>query len=142
MSSLKRRIENIKIDDKDYVMAFDMTSIDMFQDLTGSSVLRSVYSLNRLEDKTVLAFIASTLRPKEDIENPIGKQLYEGEYDLLKLMIMFIPTLVKLINEGFPTSNKKVKKKKSMKNQQIQIGFFIYIQQSQEKVKKNFGVAH
>lgn len=117
MSSLKRRIENIKIDDKDYVMAFDMTSIDMFQDLTGTSVLRSVYKLDRLEDKTVLAFIASTVRPKDDIENPIGKQLYEGEYDLLKLMIMFIPTLVKLINEGFPTSNKKVKKKKSMKTQ-------------------------
>lgn len=117
MSSLKRRIENIKIDDKDYVMAFDMTSIDMFQDLTGASVLQSIYKLDRLEDKTVLAFIASTLRPKEDIENPIGKQLYEGEYDLLKLMIMFIPTLVKVINEGFPTSNKKVKKKKQTMSQ-------------------------
>lgn len=112
MSSLKRTIEDIKIDDKDYVMAFDMTSVDMFQELTGASVLQSVYSLNRLEDKTVLAFIASTLRPKEDIENPIGKKLYEGQFDLLALMIMLIPTLVKIINEGFPIADKKQKKKK------------------------------
>ena len=112
MSSLKRSVENIKIDNKDYVMAFDMTSIDIFQDLTGVSVLQSVYRLNKLEDKTVLAFIASTLRPKEDIENPVGKKLYEGQFDLLALMIMLIPTLVKIINEGFPKADKKQKKKK------------------------------
>lgn len=112
MGSLKRTIEDIKIDDKDYVMAFDMTSVDMFQELTGASVLQSIYRLNRLEDKTVLAFIASTLRPKEDIENPIGKKLYEGQFDLLTLMIMLIPTLVKIINEGFPIADKKQKKNK------------------------------
>lgn len=117
MSTLKRKIENIKIDGKYYVMAFDMTSIDIFQDLTGASVLQSIYKLNRLEDKTVLAFIASTLRPKKDIENPIGRQLYEGEYDLLALMVMLIPTLVKVINEGFPTSNERVKKKKQTMSQ-------------------------
>ena len=112
MGSLKRTIEDIKIDDKDYVMAFDMTSVDMFQELTGASVLQSIYRLNRLEDKTVLAFIASTLRSKEDIENPIGKKLYEGQFDLLTLMIMLIPTLVKIIKEGFPIADKKQKKNK------------------------------
>ncbi|HBJ1647373.1 hypothetical protein FDC50_15125 [Clostridium botulinum] len=112
MSNLRRKIENIKIDNKNYIMAFDMTSVDIFQELTGQSVLQSVVQLNKFEDKIVLAFIASTLRLKNDEENPIGKELYTGDFDLLALMIMLIPTLVMIINEGFPKTNGSVKKKK------------------------------
>ncbi|MBN1055683.1 hypothetical protein DVW05_10050 [Clostridium botulinum] len=112
MSNLRRKIENIKIDNKNYIMAFDMTSVDIFQELTGQSVLQSVVKLNKFEDKIVLAFIASTLRPKGDEENPIGKKLYNGNFDLLSLMIMLIPTMVMIINEGFPKTKGSVKKKK------------------------------
>ncbi|MBY6973084.1 UNVERIFIED_ORG: hypothetical protein B2H98_13095 [Clostridium botulinum] len=112
MSNLRRKIENIKIDNKNYIMAFDMTSVDIFQELTGQSVLQSVVQLNKFEDKIVLAFIASTLRLKKDEENPVGSKLYTGDFDLLGLMIMLIPTLVMIINEGFPKTNGSVKKKK------------------------------
>ena len=117
MSNLKRKIENIKIDNKDYVMAFDMTSIDVFQELTGRGILASLGDLNRFDDKIVLSFIASTLRSKDDIEKPIGKELYNGDYDLLALEIMLIPTITLILNAGFPkakNNKKKVKYRKKL----------------------------
>lgn len=104
MSNLRRKIENIEIDGKKYIMAFDMTSVDLFQELTGKGVLQSVIALNKLEDKAVLNFIASTLRPIDNTENPIGWNLYSEDFDLLSLMIILVPTLIKVVNEGFPKS--------------------------------------
>lgn len=104
MSNLRRKVENITIDNKKYIMAFDMASVDIFQDLTGKGVLKSVIALNKLEDKTVLEFIASTLRPVEDEENPLGQELFNGEYDLFTIMIMLVPTLISVVNNGFPKS--------------------------------------
>lgn len=115
MSNLKRKIENIKIDNKDYILAFDMTSIDTFQDLTGKGVLASLNDLNRFDDKIVLSFIASTLRRKEDIEKPLGRELFNGNYDLLALEIMLLPTITVILNAGFPIAKgnkKKIKYKK------------------------------
>lgn len=127
MSNLRRKIENIKIDNKNYIMAFDMTSVDIFQELTGQSVLQSVVQLNKFEDKIVLAFIASTLRLKNDEENPIGKELYTEDFDLLALMIMLIPTLVMIINEGFPKTNGSVKKKEKISNELVDIDWLFYM---------------
>lgn len=85
-------------------MAFDMTSVDLFQELNGKGVLQSVVALNKLEDKVVLDFIASTLRPVDDIENPLGEKLYNGDFDLFTVMIMLVPSLIRVVNEGFPKS--------------------------------------
>lgn len=102
MSNLRRKIENIEIEGTQYIMAFDMTSVDLFQELNGKGVLQSVIALNKLEDKVVLDFIASTLRPVDDMENPLGEKLYNGDFDLFTVMIMLIPNLIKVVNEGFP----------------------------------------
>lgn len=102
MSNLRRKIENIEIEGKKYIMAFDMKSVDLFQELNGTGVLQSVIRLNKLDDKTVLDFIASTLRPAEDAENPIGEGLFNGDFDLFTVMIMLVPKLIKVVNEGFP----------------------------------------
>lgn len=112
MSNLRRKIENIKIEGKDYIMAFDMTSVDIFQELTEKGVLQSVIALNKLEDKEVLGFLASTLRPVGDEENPLGWKLYTEDFDLLSLMIMLVPTLIKVVNYGFPKAEGTVKKNK------------------------------
>lgn len=112
MSNLRRKIENIEIEGKKYIMAFDMTSVDLFQELSGKGVLQSVIDLNKLEDKAVLNFIASTLRLQDDSENPLGWRLYTEDFDLLSLMIMLVPTLIKVVNEGFP----KVEEGKERKN--------------------------
>lgn len=102
MSNLRRKIENIEIEGKKYIMAFDMASVDLFQELSGKGVLQSVIALNKLEDKVVLDFIASTLRPTDDVDNPLGEKLYNGEFDLFRVMIMLVPILIKVVNEGFP----------------------------------------
>lgn len=102
MSNLRRKIENIEIENKKYIMAFDMNSVDLFKELSGKGVLKSVIKLNELDDKTVLDFIACTLRPSDDIENPIGRGLYNGDFDLFTVMIMLVPKLIGIINEGFP----------------------------------------
>lgn len=113
MSNLKRKIENIEIEGKKYIMAFDMASVDLFQELSGKGVLKSVIKLNELDDKTVLDFIGSTLRPDDDIENPLGKKLYNGEFDLFTVMIMLVPNLIKIVNEGFPKSDNEVEEGKN-----------------------------
>jgi hypothetical protein len=113
MSTLKRKIENIEIEGKKYIMAFDMASVDLFQELNGTGVLQSVIKLNKLDDKTVLDFIASTLRPDDDVENPIGEKLYTGDFDLFTVMIMLVPKLIAIINEGFPRSDNEVEEIKN-----------------------------
>lgn len=110
MSNLRRKIENIEIEGKKYIMAFDMISVDVFQELTGKGVLQSVIALNKLEDKAVLGFIASTLRPIDDLENPLGWKLYTEDFDLLTLMIMLVPTLIKVVNDGFPKAEGSAEK--------------------------------
>jgi hypothetical protein len=113
VSNLRRKIENIEIEGKKYIMAFDMASVDLFQELNGNGVLQSVIKLNKLEDKTVLDFIASTLRPNDDAENPLGNSLYNGDLDLFSVMIILIPSVIKIVNEGFPKSDNEVEEGKN-----------------------------
>lgn len=110
MSNLKRKVEDITIDGKNYIMAFDMESVDIFKELTGRGVLVSLDKLAALDDETILYFIACTLRDKETQEI-IGQELFNGEYDLFTLVLSLFPTVLKIVNEGFPQSSGKIKKK-------------------------------
>ena len=114
MSNLLRRVENIKIDGKDYILAIDMESIEVFKELTGKGVVASLDKLAALDDETILYFIASTLRKKED-DKILGKTLLNGEYDLFSLVIKLFPVVLSVVNNGFPQANKNprnsVKKK-------------------------------
>ena len=118
MSNLLRKVENIKIDGKDYILAFDMESIEVFKDLTGKGVVASLDKLAALDDETILYFIASTLRRKED-DKILGRTLLNGEYDLFSLVIKLFPVVLSIVNNGFPQANKKpgmIKKKSEAKN--------------------------
>lgn len=106
MSNLKRKIENIKIDNKEYIMAFDMESIEVFKELTGKGVLMSLDKLSELDDEIILYFIASTLRD-EETEKVIGNELFNGEYDLFSLVVSLFPVVLDIVNSGFPKSSKK-----------------------------------
>ncbi len=119
MSNLLRKIEQIKIDNKEYIMAFDMKSIEVFKDITGKGILQSLDKLSMLDDETILYFIASTLREKEN-EEILGKKLFNGEYDLFSLVITLFPVVLNIVNKGFPQPQKvspdvkkKAKKKKN-----------------------------
>ncbi len=107
-SNLKRKIENIKIDDKEYVMAFDMESCEVFKELSGQNLLSSLLKLNELDDMAVLYFIASTLREKET-EKILGEELFNGDYDLFILIISLLPTVINIVTNGFPQAEENKK---------------------------------
>lgn len=109
MSNLRRYFEEIKIEDKEYIIAFDMTSVDIFNEINGQGLLKSLPSLNKLEDKTVFSFIAATLRYKSDPDTPLGKKIFDGRFDLFYLLIALTPIMLKVVREGFPQSNSKKK---------------------------------
>ena len=109
MSNLLRKIENIKIDNKEYIMACDMESIEVFKELAGKGVLLSLDKLGQLDDEMILYFIASTLRDKKT-EKILGNQLFNGNYDLFSLVISLFPVVLDIVNNGFPKGSKKVKK--------------------------------
>lgn len=110
MSNLLRKIENIKVDGFDYIMAFDMESIEVFKEITGKGILMSLNDLSNMDDEVILYFIASTLRKKED-GKILGKKLFNGEYDLFALVINLFPIVLNIVNNGFPQANKNQKKK-------------------------------
>ncbi|MBY6932254.1 hypothetical protein [Clostridium botulinum] len=109
MSNLKRKVQDIKIDNKDYVMAFDMESCEVFKELSGQSILNSLIKLEQLDDIIVLYFIASTLRDKET-EKIIGTDLFNGNFDLFTLVISLVPIVIKIVTIGFPQSEGKKEK--------------------------------
>lgn len=109
MGNLKRKTQAIKIDKKEYIMAFDMESIEVFKELTGKGVLMSLDKLGNLDDETVLYFIACTLREK-DTEKILGNTLFNGEYDLFSLAIALFPVVLDIVNNGFPKEVKQQKK--------------------------------
>ena len=111
MSNLLRKVENIKIDGKEYIMAFDMKSIEVFKELTGSGVVANLDKLSTLDDETILYFIASTLRYK-NTEEILGKTLFNGKYDLFSLVINLFPLVLNIVNKGFPQPKKEGKKPK------------------------------
>ncbi|WP_252242936.1 hypothetical protein [Clostridium sp. ZS2] len=115
MSNLKRKIKNIKIDDKEYIMAFDMESCEIFKELSGTSILTSLLKLNELDDITVLYFIACTLREKET-EKILGEDFFNGNYDLFSVVISLLPTVISVVTAGFPQDDGKSKKKAKVKN--------------------------
>lgn len=123
MSNLKRKIENIKIDNKEYIMAFDMESIEVFKELTGKGVLASLDKLSELDDEIILYFIASTLRD-EKTEKVLGNELFNGEYDLFSLVISLFPVVLDIVNSGFPKSSKK--KSSKGKITELDVDFLYY----------------
>ncbi|MBN1067177.1 hypothetical protein DVW02_04150 [Clostridium botulinum] len=108
-SNLKRKIENIQIDNKKYIIAFDMESCEVFKELSGQSVLNSLVKLEQLDDITVLYFIASTLRDKKT-EKILGNKLFNGNFDLFSVVIGLLPAVINIVTNGFPKEDKSKKK--------------------------------
>ncbi|MGN2369378.1 hypothetical protein ACTFJW_04870 [Clostridium cagae] len=109
MSNLKRKIKDIKIDGKDYIMAFDMESCEIFKEISGQSILNSLIKLEQLDDITVLYFIASTLRDKKT-EKILGNKLFNGNFDLFSVVISLLPVVINIVTNGFPKEDKSKKK--------------------------------
>ena len=108
MSNLTKKIIKVNIEDKDYIMAFDMKSIETYKELTNSSFTLGYSKLMQLDDTEIINFLGVSLRPVEDEENPIGKKVYD--MDILNLLINYSGYAIDLVLNSLP-KNKNSKKK-------------------------------
>lgn len=108
MNLLKKRLD-FNIGDKGYVMMFDMKSIAVYKQLTGKSFSKAIGKLFEEDDEETLNFIASTLRAKENEDEPLGNEVING--DTLFYLLNFKFKVVELVALSLPTGENNSKKK-------------------------------
>ena len=106
MSSLFKKTREVKIDGKEYIFAFDMKSVVMFHEITGKSFTNAMQELFAGVDFIILGFIGSTLRPKNNPKEPVGRAIFR-EFDILGLLMNQGSDVTTLIAESLPKSDKK-----------------------------------
>lgn len=109
--NLIKKQEQINIDGIDYVICFDMRSICKYKELTGRFFSTGINKLLQLDDEEIIYFIASTLRKKDNEEEPLGIEVLEG--DILTYLINFKNIVINLIVKSLPTGENNSKKKVS-----------------------------
>lgn len=108
MNIIKKEIE-LKIGEKEYIMAFDMTSIAIYKELTGKSFLQSSAKLGQFEDDLIIGFMGATLRVINKPNKPIGKAVYD--MDLLNLLMNHSFSVIELITASMPQAGERTSKK-------------------------------
>ncbi|MFQ6881369.1 hypothetical protein [Clostridium sp.] len=120
MSNLTKKSKEIILGNKKYIMCFDMTSINMFQEMSNMSFLNAIHLINKYDDKTLLYFMASSIRLAEEPDKPIGEKLFE--FDIIGLLLCHTLDVIELVSSSMPqadnsNSSKKSKKKATHKKQ-------------------------
>lgn len=118
MSNLTKKSKEIILGKDKYIMCFDMTSINMFQEMSNMSFLNAIHLINKYDDKTLLYFMASSIRPAEEPDKPIGEKLFE--FDIIGLLLCHTLDVIELVSSSMPqadNSSKKSKKKVMQKKQ-------------------------
>lgn len=117
MSNLTKKSKEIILGNKKYIMCFDMTSINMFQEMSNMSFLNAIHLINKYDDKTLLYFMASSIRPIEEPNQPLGEKLFE--FDIIGLLLCHTLDVIELVSSSMPQAdhNKKSKKKATHKKQ-------------------------
>ena len=62
MASKRRKEVEVTILDQKFIMAFDMTSVDLFKEIHKDSFIKASASIGEFDDKTLLDFAAATIR--------------------------------------------------------------------------------
>lgn len=118
MSNLTKKSKEIVLGNDKYIMCFDMTSINMFQEMANMSFLNAISLINKYDDKTLLYFMASSIRHVEEPNQPIGEKLFE--FDIIGLLLCHTLDVIELVSSSMPqadNSSKKSKKKIAHKKQ-------------------------
>ena len=105
---LVKKKKEIKIDDIEYIICFDMKSILTYKQLTGRFFSHGITNLFKLDDEEIIYFIASTLRIKEEEDEPLGLEVING--DVLAYLINFKNIVIEIIAESLPTGDNSKKK--------------------------------
>lgn len=117
MSNLTKKSKEIMLGKDKYLMCFDMTSINMFQEMADMSFLNAIHLINKYDDKTLLYFMASSIRSIEEPDKPLGEKLFE--FDIIGLLLCHTLDVIELVSSSMPQAdnNKKSKKKATQKKQ-------------------------
>ena len=117
MSNLTKKSKEIMLGKDKYLMCFDMTSINMFQEMSSMSFLNAIHLINQYDDKTLLYFMASSIRSIEEPDKPLGEKLFE--FDIIGLLLCHTLDVIELVSSSMPQAdhNKKSKKKATQKQQ-------------------------
>lgn len=110
MSNLIAKTKTVNIDGKDYLIKFDMKSVELFQTMTGKGLAKCVNQLLQFDDATILSFLASSLRPIDNQDEPVGEELYK-DFDILTLLISCADAVALIVLESMPQANGTSKKK-------------------------------
>ena len=113
MSNLIKKTKTLFIDDKEYIMFFDMRSIALFQELSGMPFLRAIHLIDKYDDKAIITFMASSIRPIDDQENPLAEKLFE--FDIIGLLLSYTMDVIELVGSSMPQGDKNYKKKVQVK---------------------------
>ena len=113
MGNLTKKSKEIILGNKKYIMCFDMNSINLFQELSGMGFLNAIHLINKYDDKILLYFMASSIRPKDDPEVPIGEKLFE--FDIIGLLLSHTLDVIQLVSASMPQVSNNNKKKVQQK---------------------------
>lgn len=108
--NLVKKVKEFKINNKDYIMTFDMRSIPVYKELTGKSFLQSSAQLGQFDDEITLGFMGATIRKKETPNKPLGKEIYD--MDILYLLMNHCWDVMEIVTSSMPQSAGTVKKGK------------------------------
>ena len=118
MSNLTKKSKEIILGKDKYIMCFDMTSINMFQEMSNMSFLNAIHLINKYDDKTLLYFMASSIRHIEEPDKPIGERLFE--FDIIGLLLCHTLDVIVFLSSSMPQAdNKKKYKKKATQKKQV-----------------------
>ena len=114
MSNLIKKSKKIKLGDEEHIMFFDMKSIEVFQEISGMCFLNALHLINKYDDKAILYFMAASIRPIDNQDEPLREKLFE--FDIIGLLLCHTLDVIELVSQSMPqdTSNnkKKVQEKK------------------------------
>lgn len=101
--SLLKKSKKVTIDGKEYIMAFDMRSVAIFQEISGESFTNAMPKLFAGVDFILLCFMGSTLRPITNIDSPIAGDIFNSnKFDMLGLLLNQGKEVTSLIAQSLP----------------------------------------
>ncbi|MBS6503878.1 MAG: hypothetical protein KH415_20075 [Clostridium sp.] len=105
--NLLKKSKKINIENEEFIMEFDMRSIATYKELSDKSFTLGVRDLFKYDDREIILFIASTLRRKENPNEPLGEEVLNG--DILYFLMNHTDDVIELIAMSLPTENSKKK---------------------------------
>lgn len=102
---LIKQVRPLTIEGKPYVMCFDMRSVAMFREISGTSFTNAMPQLFAGEDFTLINFMACTIRPLDKPTEVLGREIYK--LDILGLLLNIGKDVTALIASSMPQATGK-----------------------------------